>query len=431
MKNIRIFIPQQLHLNINDTIAQLKGDLFLNGKIKNPDIIGQISIQNLFNQQTQTSLNNKTTALINAPTVKIADSSLGFNASLLTNFINGLKIKNINIKSKYLNTDTILMYKDNFLQNLCSLEIQDGKFYSERLLANVYGEPLYLSAFTSDFDLKNDILNLKNISSELFNGKLAGKLSYNLRDEHFDTNIMTRGVSAEPIFDIISTRKDSISGTMDFDADLKGELTSRNSLNGNIKFIVNNGRMSTLGKLEHLLYAQNVIADNMLRTSLSVVTKAITLKDTGLFKYLRGDIDLVSGIANINILQSQGPLMALYIKGQYNPINDYAKLLVLGRLSDEIISGLGAFGDFSFNKLMIMLTGENNQNNILPEDFDKIPQLPIKNTKEFRSVINGNIDKPSSVISFNWISYSEKSLKQKEIPTTNTKIPSFVEKLPY
>ena len=272
---------------------------------------------------------------------------------------------------------------------------------------------------------------MKNISSELFNGKLAGSLEYNMKDEHFDSKIMARGVSAEPIFNIVSTRKDTISGTMDFDTNLRGELTSKQSLNGDIKFIAHNGRMSTLGKLEHLLYAQNVVADSMLRTSLSVVTKAITLKDTGLFKYLRGDIQMSNGIANIKMLQSQGPLMALYIKGQYNPTTDYAKMVVLGRLSDEVVSGLGAFGDFSFNKLMVMLTGEESKYNIVPEDFEKIPQLPVKNTKEFRSIINGIVDKPSSVILFNWVSYSQKSLRQKEVPMTNIKVPSFVDELPY
>ena len=218
---------------------------------------------------------------------------------------------------------------------------------------------------------------------------------------------------------------------MDFDLALNGNLLSKDSLNGNIKFQVHNGHMGTLGKLEHLLYAQNVIADNMLRTSLSVVTKAITLKDTGLFKYLRGDIELKNGIANIKMLQSQGPLMSLYIKGQYYPSTDYAKLVVLGRLSDEIITGLGSFGEFSYNKLLIMLTGEDNSLNIKVDDIEKLPQLPMKNTKEFRSVINGILEKPSSVISFNWISYSQKSLKQKEVPMTNEKLPDFIEALPY
>lgn len=437
MKNIRVFFPQQLNLKLYDTLAQIKGDLFINGKINKPDVVGQLALQNLFNQSMQLSLSNgvldfnKNIVILNAPNVKIADSSMSVNATALTDISEAVTIKNINIKSKYLNTDTLLMYKDNPLLKVYPLTINDGKFFSERILANIYGSPLYISAFSGDLKLKNNVLTIKNISSELFNGKMSGSVEYDMRDEHFNSQIMARGISAEPIFNIISTRKDSISGTMDFDTNLKGELTSKQSLDGDIKFIVQNGRMSTLGKLEHLLYAQNIVADNMLRTSLSVVTKAITLKDTGLFKYLRGEIQMENGIANIKMLQSQGPLMALFIKGQYNPSNDYAKMVVLGRLSDEVMSGLGAFGDFSLNKLMVMLTGEDPKYNIVPEDFEKIPQLPSKNTKEFRSIINGIIDKPSSVQSFNWVSYSQKSLKQKDVPMTNIKVPTFVDELPY
>lgn len=436
-KNIRVYAPQMLNLQLFDTIAQLKGDLFLNGNYLNPEIVGQIFIQNLFNQPTQTSVSNctidfnKNIAVLNSPLVKIADSSMSVNAGIYTDISEAVRIKNLNVKSKFFNTDTFLMYKDIPMIKMRPVEIQDGKFYSERILADIYGTPAYMTAFTSDFKLENDILRLKNISSEIFNGKLAGSLNFNLKDETFDSSIMARGVSAAPIFDIISSRKETISGTMDFDTSLKGNLLTRKSLKGDIRFDIHNGRMSTLGKLEHLLYAQNVIADSMLRTSLSIVTRAITLKDTGLFKYLRGDITMVDGIANIKIMQSLGPLMSLYIKGQYNPENDYANMIVLGRISDEIMSGLGAFGDFSLNKLMIMLTGEENRYNIQPSDIDNLPQLPVKNTKEFRSVINGIADKPSSVQSFNWISYSQKSLKQKEVPMTNVKVPSFVEELPY
>lgn len=436
-KNIRIFIPQQLNLHLLDSILHLKGDLFVNGNIEKPEIIGQLSLQNLINQNLQLAVTNatvdfnKNNAILSAPTVKLADTSLGINAVVSTDISNGLLINALSIKSKFLNTDTLLMYKDTPLINILPVTIKNAKIYSERVLSNIYNAQIYLSALNTEMDLINDVITLKNLSAELYNGKLAGALEFNLKDEHFKSNLMARGVSAAPIFDIISTRKDSISGTMDFDSTLNGNLTSKQSLSGDIKFVVNNGRMSTLGKLEHLLYAQNVIADNMLRTSLSVVTKAITLKDTGLFKYLRGDVTLNDGIAYINMLQSQGPLMSLFIKGQFNPINDYAQLAVLGRLSDEIVSGLGAFADFSFKKLLVMLTGEDNKFSILPEDYDKIPQLPMKNTKEFRSIINGIVDKPSSVILFNWIAYSQKSFKQKEIPITDTKVPDFVEELPY
>lgn len=437
LKNIRVFIPQQLNITFMGNVAQVKGDVFVNGKFNKPEIVGQITVQNFINQFLQLGATNMTVdfnkniAVVNAPMVKIGDSSMGVNSTISTDISKELYVKNISVKSKYLNTDTLLMYKDSPIMKALPLNVNEGKFYSEKALATIYNSPLYLSALTADFKLKNDKLELKNVSSEIFNGKLAGNIDFNLKDENFNSKIQARGVSAAPIFDIVSTRKDTISGVMDFDTNMTGNLSSKQSLNGDLKFIIHNGRMGTLGKLEHLLYAQNVIADSMLRTSLSVVTKAVTLKDTGLFKYLRGDIAMKNGIANVKMLQSQGPLMTLFIKGQYNPITDYAKLVVLGRLSDEVVSGLGAFGDFSFNKLMVMLTGEDTKYNLLPEDFEKLPPLPTKNTKEFRSVINGIVDKPSSVLLFNWISYTQKSYRQKDVPMTDIKVPDFIESLPY
>lgn len=436
-KNIRVYIPQQVNLNVNDVSGAIKGDIFISGKYTQPEIVGQLTVQNLLLHYCQLMVNsttidfNKNIAVINAPIVKIGDTSFSGNATLSTDFINGINVKNANIKSKYLNADTLLMYKDNILSAL-PINVTEGKLYAEKALFTLYNSPLYLSAVNSKFSLVNNIVNLTNITAEAYNGKLAGNSEFNVKDESFCVNMQGRGISASPIFDLIAINKDTVSGTMDFDTSLKGNLSSKQSLNGNIRFIVHNGHMGTLGKLEHLLYAQNVIADSMLRTSLSVITKAITLKDTGLFKYLRGDIVMKNGIANINMLQSQGPLMSLFIKGQYNPITDYAKLIVLGRLSDEIVSSLGAFGEFSFNKLMVMLTGEeNNKFNFKVEDIEKLPQLPMKNTKEFRTVINGILEKPSSVIQFNWISYTQKSLRQNDVPMNNEKVPDFIEALPY
>ena len=437
LKNIRLFIPQQLNININDTVSQLKGDIFINGKFNKPELIGQLNIQNLVSRLVQLSMNNvivdfnKNIAVINAPIIKISDTALGLNASVFTDISKGIIVKNANIKSKFFNTDTILMYKDVPILKNIPISIQEGKFYAERIASTLYNSPLYLTAFNSDFNINNNLITVKNLSSEFYNGKMEGSLKFNLSDDSFSTNILARGVSAAPIFDVIAVKKDTVSGTMDFDTDLKGNLLSKQSLNGKVKFYVHNGHMGTLGKLEHLLYAQNVIADNMLRTSLSVVTKALTLKDTGLFKYLRGDISLINGVANINMLQSQGPLMSLFIKGQYYPVTDYAKLVVLGRLSDEIVAGLGSFGDFSFNKLMIMLTGDDNKLNLKVDDIEKLPQLPMKNTKEFRTYINGILEKPSSVIQFNWISYTKKTLRQPDVPNSNEKVPDFIEALPY
>ena len=99
------------------------------------------------------------------------------------------------------------MYKDFPAKNNYPIVINEGKLYSERVASNVYGAPLYITSLTTDFDMHNNIVNLKNISGEMFNGKITGTINYNLFDENFDSKIMARGVSALPIFNIISNRK--------------------------------------------------------------------------------------------------------------------------------------------------------------------------------------------------------------------------------
>ena len=52
---------------------------------------------------------NKNAAVINAPLVKIDDTAFGVNSTISANFKNGLIVKNLNVKSKYFNADTLLM----------------------------------------------------------------------------------------------------------------------------------------------------------------------------------------------------------------------------------------------------------------------------------------------------------------------------------
>ena len=86
--------------------------------------------------------------------------------------------------------------------------------------------------------------------------------------------------------------------------------------------------------------------------------------------------------------------------------------------------------DIEASKNIVDLQDQQGDN-IHVEDFEKIPQLNCRNTKEFRAIINGNIEKPSSVLEFNWISYTQKALKQISVPNSSTKVPSFVDNMQY
>ena len=69
--------------------------------------------------------------------------------------------KNINIKAKHINIDTLLMYKDLFKFSKLPVKIQDGKLYSESITGSIYNSKIYLTAYTSDVKLENNILKIK------------------------------------------------------------------------------------------------------------------------------------------------------------------------------------------------------------------------------------------------------------------------------
>ena len=112
--------------------------------------------------------------------------------------------------------------------------------------------------------------------------------------------------------------------------------------------------------------------------------------------------------------------MAYYITGQYNLLNATANVVVLGRISAEVVSLLGPLGDLSVSKLTSYipkfgaLTG--NIINAMTSDpknenIASIPQLSSGNTnyKDFKVVFNGGVESKSSVKSFKWLSKCDTS----------------------
>ena len=230
-----------------------------------------------------------------------------------------------------------------------------------------------------------------------------------------------RGLSSEPALRDFTGIGNLINGAMDFDANnirlIAGtETQMMQSLRGNTTFIISNGQMGTLGKLENLLYAQNILGNNLLKNSLGSISKAVSIKKTGDFKYIKGKMNFSSGWANIQTVQTSGPAMSLYITGSYNLLNNNIRATMLGRLSNDVVEVLGPVGEFSFNKLLSYIpklgsisAGVVSQMTTNPygENVSMLPDLTPKQsgaTKEFKVILNGSVDSTKAIKSFKWLS---------------------------
>ena len=203
------------------------------------------------------------------------------------------------------------------------------------------------------------------------------------------------------------------------------------NLKGKADFEITDGTLGNIGRFENFLLAQNLQSNSIIKAAVSSVSALPTIKNTAEFKTISGNMSFNNGWAKLNPVKTSGPSMAYYITGQYNLLNATANIIVLGRISADVVSILGPLGDLSVTKLTSYipkfgaLTG--NLINALTSDpknekVSAIPQLSSgnKNYKDFKVVFNGGVESKSSVKSFKWLSKCDTSAL--ETPTVKEQV---------
>lgn len=457
LNDISISLPNQVSVPIKGyagSNALIKGNLIISGDLYKPEFKGLVNIPSIHLPSASTFLKNTTIHFdkditINCPQVQMADSLMSLNAQINKNTSNGIVAKNVKLASSNLDLNTLIPIFKKLPHNSNSnttITILNGKstigtFKSGGLVAN---------NITSDISMKNSVLYLNNLLGEAYFGKFGGNISYDFRRQKTYINLKGRGLSANSALIGLTGRDDDIHGQLDFDSNISMAGTDKNellrSLKGGTRFIISNGQMGVLGKFEHLLYAQNIVSNTVFRTTLNGIAKAITVKNTGVFKSMKGQITYSDGWVNINKVKTYGPSMSLYITGRYYLLGHTANLIILGRISDDVVRVLGPIGEFSMDKVIsyIPKIGEITAffasqftTNPVYENTSQIPYLTPKTefpTKEFKVIIDGDTKAQNSVKSFKWLARPKVNPSvpiQNQVTTTPAStIPDFVNKLP-
>lgn len=463
LNSVTISIPNQISVPIagyagSNIIA--KGNLILNGDLNKPEIQGGLNIPLIRIPSTMTIIKNSSLQFgkeitLSCPQVQIADSNMGFSAQIENN-ANGITAKNVNLIANNINLNSINPLSKNIQKGSGSnqtITILNGKAkISKFKVGNMVSSNL-----TSNLSMKNNLLSLDNVRGEAYFGKIGGDIVYDLKHKKTTLNLQGRGLNANQALSALIGKSYDINGTLDFDGNVSLRNCAKsdmlNSLKGYTNFIISNGQMGMLGKFEHLIYAQNVISNNVFKTSLNIIAKAVSVKNTGVYKYMKGKLILSDGWVNINSIKTSGPSMSLYVTGRYNLIYNTANLTMLGRISADVVRVLGPIGEFSMDKVISRIpkigaptSALINQYTTNPnyENTSQIPYLTPRTefpTREFKVIIDGDVSKQSSVKSFKWISNpkaavsetstiktSEYEAPAKEIP--DKEVPDFVKNLP-
>lgn len=271
----------------------------------------------------------------------------------------------------------------------------------------------------ANFLLKGDLFYLSGITGDAFSGKVKGNIDYNVKNGKTGMDFVGSGMNATDAIYGSSGIKNALSGTLDFNTKvtLQG-ITYEDmvrSLKGDFVFNIVDGALGKMGRLETFLNAQNILANHVMRAALNAIQTLRVVRNTANFKYIKGSMDFSNGWADISSIKTSGPTMAYYIKGKYNILNGTTNVIILGRLSSDVVALLGPIGDLSVDKLtsyipkfgaltaVIIKSMTSDPNN---ENTAEIPSLSSgdKVYKDFKVVFNGGIESQSSVKSFKWLS---------------------------
>lgn len=271
----------------------------------------------------------------------------------------------------------------------------------------------------ADFDLTGDVFNLKNISGDAFAGKVNGNVSYNIVNGHIGVDFKGSGMDAEKAIAGAAGIKNALSGKLGFNANvtLHGatDVEMMKNLKGKVSFEILDGAFGNIGRFENFLFAQNLQSNSIIKAAVTSISTLPAIKNTAEFKTISGDLSFDNGWANLNPVKTTGPSMAYYITGKYNLLNGTANVVILGRLSAEVVKLLGPLGELSVDKLTSFIPKFGNTTaNIInaittdpkDENISAIPLLSSGNTnyKDFKVQFNGGVESKSSVKSFKWLS---------------------------
>ncbi len=287
----------------------------------------------------------------------------------------------------------------------------------------------------ADFNLLNNVFYLQNLTGDAFDGKIKGNISYNIVNGFIGVKFSGFEMDAQKSIAGAAGLKNALSGKLKFNADvtLHGatDVEMMKNLKGKADFEINDGTLGNIGRFENFLLAQNLQSNSIIKAALSSVSALPAIKNTAEFKTISGNLVFNNGWVKLNPVKTSGPSMAYYITGQYNLLNATANVIVLGRISADVVSILGPLGDLSVTKLTAYipkfgaLTG--NLINALTSDpknenVSAIPQLSSgnKNYKDFKVVFNGGVESKSSVKSFKWLSKCDTSALQQ--PTVKEQV---------
>jgi hypothetical protein len=148
--------------------------------------------------------------------------------------------------------------------------------------------------------MSDNVLYVNDLMTSAFAGKINGDVSVNLISSLIKANVKGKNLDVADTLLSAAAMKDTLSGTMDFTADisLKGATYQEQmeSLLGEVTFNMKDGDLGPFGKLENLIMAENIRDNAFFQSTIGSILNSLLSFDTAHYNTLSGKLTFKDGV---------------------------------------------------------------------------------------------------------------------------------------
>ena len=430
----------KFHVFPKSSFVMDKARLFVFGQTSSPIIRGthnlrDISIPELLTTVESASLFCRGREVdFSAVNVRLNGSDITAKGTLDLNPAEVVNISGLDVTSKYINLEKLMRVADlankyvpsgsaNSAQSQSSdipIAVNSGSINMGRIVTG----NINVINTTARMTLLHNILALRNLRTNIFNGNVNGNIDVDLVKTLVKVDLNGSNINVAKALLDAAGMKDMLSGTAEFKAELdingaaKTVEEQMKGISGNVDFHVINGQFGPFGKIENLIIAENIRESQFFQTALGGIINSLTSIDTTHFSELNGHIIFDEGVCHLDPITSLGNALTLHVFGDFDLVRNYADMKVRAKMSSIISKVLGPLN--AINPINIMNSAAS-LNVVTAKAFslfcevvptEELATLPRfendyvdSGAAKFQLKVRGDAAKPLTLVkSFKWLS---------------------------
>ena len=439
--NLPKILSGKIHVFPKSSFVVDKARLFVYGEASNPIIRGGINIREVNIPELLTSVSSIKadfkghTLGFDLSEILLNGSDISVNGDLDLNPSDILNLSGVNVNSNNIVLEKLLKVVDLTMKYVpktpagkssntqaanIPVEVQSGTIDMKRIQTG----NIVVSNTTSRMALRQNILGLRGIRTNIFNGRVNGDVFVDLVKTFVNVDLKGEGINVAKAMLDAAGMKDMLSGTAKFDAKLsingaaKTVQEQMKGISGDVNFDIVNGQYGPFGKIENLIIAENIRESQFFQTALGGIINSLTSIDTTHFSDLSGHINFEGGVCHLDPITSLGNVLTMHIFGDFDLIRNYADMKVRAKMSSIISKVLGPLNAINPINLMNSAASMNVVTakafslfcEVVPEsELETLPAFENSyvdsGAAKFQLKVRGDAAKPLTLVkSFKWLS---------------------------